>query len=108
MERTKSIDLQEREEMNPENVIEIGETNENNEILDSLIKEDSNTINWDKAFPMTRYANEAPPIILNNIDEVTEINICTNEVKMRNLPSKTDLSVLTSHYDKHSGKWLES
>ena len=35
-------------------------------------------------------------------------NICTSEVKMRNLPSKTDLLVLTSHYDSSSGKWLES
>ena len=108
LEHTKSTDLKEREEMNPENIIEIGETNENNEILESMIKEDSDTINWNKAFPMTRYINEAPPIILDNIDEVTEINICTNEVKMRNLPSKTDLSVLTSHYDSTTGKWLES
>ena len=107
-ERTKSIDLKEREEKNPENIIEVGETAENNDILESLISEDSDTIDWNKAFPMTRYANEAPPIILDNIEEVTEINICTNEVQMRNLPSKTDLIVLTSHYYSKLVKWLES
>ena len=76
--------------MNPENVIEIEETNAINEILESMIKEDSDTLNWNKVLPMTRYINEAPPIIIDNIDEVTEINICTNEIKMRDLPSKTD------------------
>ena len=94
--------------MNPENIIDIGDMNERNDILETLIKEEPDIINWNKALPLTRYTNEAPPIILDNIDEVSNINICTSEVKMRNLPSKTDLSVLTSHYDHSSGKWLES
>ena len=65
-------------------------------------------MNWSKAFPMTRYTEDAPPIILNNIEEVTELNVCNNDVKIRDLPSSTGLSVLTSYYDKRSGKWLES
>ena len=94
--------------MNPENVIEIEETKANNETLEAMIKENSDTLNWNKVLPMTRYINEAPPIILDIIDEVTDINICTNEIKLRDVPSKTDLSVLTSHYDNATGKWLES
>ena len=82
--------------------------NERNDILKTLIKEEPDIINWNKALPLTRYTNEAPSIILDNIDEVSNINICTSEVKMRNLPSKTNLSDLTSHYDPSSGKWLES
>ena len=90
--------------MNPENIIEIEENTANNEILDSIINENSETLNWNKVLPMTRYLNEAPPIILDNIEEVTEINICTNKIKLRDIPSRTDLSVLTSHYDNSTGK----
>ena len=67
------------------------------------MKKISDTLDWEKVLPLTRYMNEAPAIILDNIDEVTEANVCTNKVKMRDLPSKTDLSVLTFHYDHGSG-----
>ena len=77
-----------------------------NDILKDLINEEQEIIHWSKALPLTRYEGEAPPIILDNMDKVIEI--CNSDVKMRNLPSKTDLSVLTSHFDPSSGKWLES
>ena len=60
--------------MNPENNIDIDDTNERNEILESLIKEVADIINWDKAFPLTRYTSEAPPIIIDNIEEVSDLN----------------------------------
>ena len=103
----KSLDLQEREEID-NNTFKIGDTKENIDILDSLIEEDSDNMNWSKAIRMTRYTEEAPPIILNNIEEVTELNVCNNDVKIRDLPSTTGLSVLTSFYDNKIGKWLES
>ena len=62
-------------------------------------------LNWSKSLPLTRYEGEAPPIFMDNIDEVMDIN--TIGVKTRNLPSQTDLSVLTLHFDPSSGKWLE-
>ena len=96
LENAKSTDLNQREEMNPDNVIEIDETDKSSEILESMIKENPETLNWEKVLPLTRYKNEAPAIILENIDEVTELNVCTNEVNIRDLPSKTDLSVLPS------------
>ena len=103
--RAKSLDLKEREESNPENVIEIDDTKANIKLLDSLIEDESETLNWNKASPLTRYTSEAPAIILDNIEEVTEINICNNDVLIRDRPS---LSVLTSYYDHSSRKWLES
>ena len=102
------MDLQEREEENPENRIEISDTADNNVILDSLIKEDSDTIDWSKALPMTRYEDKAPPIILDNIEEVEELNVNTSDIQLRDFPSLSDLSVLTSYWDSESGKWLES
>ena len=83
LDNAKSLDLKECEEINPDNKFEIGETKENIDILDALIEEDSETMNWSKPFPMTRYTEEAPPIILNNIEEVTELNVCNNDVKIR-------------------------
>ena len=68
--------------MNPGNIIDIGDTNKRNDILETLIKEEPDIINLDKALPQTRYTNEAPPIVLDNIDKVRDINICTSEVKM--------------------------
>ena len=59
-------------------------------ILESLLEEQSEIINWDKAMPLTRYTEEAPPIILDNIEEINATNVCTSEIK---------LSVLTSYYD---------
>ena len=99
------MDLQDREEENPENIIEISDTTDNNDLLDSLIKEDSDTIDWSKALPMTRYEDKAPPIILDNIEEVEELNVCNSDIQLRDYP---DLSVLTSYWDTESGKWLES
>ena len=107
-ETTKSKDLKQREDMNPENEIIIDETEENNKILDDMIKENSDSIDWEKALPLTRCPDKAPPIILDNIDEVTDLNVCNNEIKIRDIPSITDLSVLTSHYNHSTGKWLES
>ena len=52
-EYTKSTDLKQREEMNSENLIEIDETEANNEILEALIKENSELLNWNKVLPMT-------------------------------------------------------
>ena len=62
LEHSKSTDLKQREEMNPVNIIEIAETNANNEILESMLKENSETLNWNKVLPITRYMNEAPPM----------------------------------------------
>ena len=107
-ELAKSTDLKQREDMNPENEITINETKDNNKILNDMINEKSESLNWEKALPMTRYPNEAPPIILDNIDEVTDLNVCNSEIKLRDIPSTKDLSVLTSHYDNSTGKWLES
>ena len=107
-ELAKSTDPKQREEMNPENKFAIDDTEANNEILEAMIKEKSKSLNWEKVLPMVRYPNEAPPIILDNIDEVTDMNVCNNEIKLRDVPSTRDLSVLTSHYDSSTGKWLES
>ena len=107
-ELAKSTDLIQREDMNPENEININETEANNKILDDMIKENSESLDWEKALPMTRCPNKAPPIILDNIDEVTDLNVCNNEIKIRDIPSTKNLSVLTSHYDNSTGKWLES
>ena len=69
------MDLQEREKENPNNVIEVSDTVANNELLESMINENSESINWEKALPMTKYEGKAPPIIIDNIEEVTMDNI---------------------------------
>ena len=43
---------------------------------------------------------------MDNIEEVINANVIG--VKARNLPSRTDLSVLTSYFDPNSRKWLEA
>ena len=106
MEYTKATDLKEREMENPGNDIKIEDTEKNNDILESLLEDHSETINWKKALPLTRYSEEAPAIILDNIEEVPEANICPTDMKVRDLPPRCDLSVLTSHYDPSTNKWL--
>ena len=54
MEYTKATDLKEREMENPGNDIKIEDTEKNNDILESLLEDHSETINWDKALPLTR------------------------------------------------------
>ena len=108
MEYTKATDLKERESENQGNDIKIDDTDKNNDILESLIEDQTDTIYWVKALPLTRYTSEAPAIILDNIEEVPEANVCTSDVKVRDLPSSSDLSVLTSHYDPSTHKWLQS
>ena len=82
----------------------MSDTSDNNELLDLLINENSETINWSKALPMTRYEEEAPLIILDNIEEVEEVNACNADIQLRDYPN---LSVLTSYWDDEAGKWLE-
>ena len=83
----------------------MSDTSDNNELLDLLINENCETIDWSKALPMTRYEEEAPPIILDNIEEVEEVNVCNADIQLRDYPN---LSVLTSYWDDEAGKWLES
>ena len=104
MEYTKATDLRERENENPENDIKIEDTEENNDILESSLKDHTETNNWNKALPLTHYLQEAPAIILDNIEEIPEANICPTDVKIRDFPSSHDLSVLTSHYDPSTHK----
>ena len=108
MEYTKATDLKEREMENPGNDIKIEDTEKNNDILESLLEDHSETINWNKALPSIRYSEKAPAIILDNIEEITEANVYPSDVKIRDLPSNHYLSVLTSHYDPTTNKWLES
>ena len=82
-------------------------TEKNNDILNSLLKDHSETINWSKALPLTRYSDEAPAINLENIEEIVEANVCPSEINIRDLPSN-NFSVLTSHYDPLTNKWYES
>ena len=75
--------------------------------------ENSDSINWEKALPMTKYEGKAPPIILDNIEEVIldnieevgELEVCNSEIQLRDHPN---LSVLTSYWDEKSEKWLEA
>ena len=106
MKLIKSMDLKEREDLNPDNTFNIGEKDEKNEILDNLINEEQEVLDWSKVSPLIRYEGKPPPIIMDNIDKIIDIN--TIGVKTRNLPSQTDLSVLTSQFDPSSRKWLEA
>ena len=98
----------------------MSDTVENNELLETMINEGSESINWNKALPMTKYEGKAPPIILDNIDEVNkiddvmlnsieedgELEVCNvGEIRLRDNPN---LSVLTSYWDEKSEKWLEA
>ena len=80
LDLTKSTDLNQREEKNPDNDIKIEETNSNNEILESMIEENSDTLDWEKVLSITRYMNEAPPIILDKIDEVRDDSSMTSAI----------------------------
>ena len=51
LEHTKSTDLKQREKMNPENVIEVEENIVNSKMLDLMINENSDTLNWKKVLP---------------------------------------------------------
>ena len=99
-ERTKSSNLQHRESVNHGNIIKISDTSDNNELLDQLINEESKDLNWSKALAMTRYEEEAPRIILNNIEEIKDIEAYSAGIQLRDYP---DLSVLTSYYDEELG-----
>ena len=59
---------------NPKNDYKIDENKENDKILKNLIKENTRDLDWEKALPLSRYAGEAPPIILDNIIEEENIN----------------------------------
>ena len=71
-------------------------------------------LDWNKLAPLMRHEGKAHPIIMDNINEVimddmTEvINANVIGVKARDLPSASDLSVLTSYFDHNSKKWLEA
>ena len=39
-------------------------------MLQDMIDEGSESINWNKVLPMAKYEGKAPPIILDNIDEI--------------------------------------
>ena len=105
MEHIKAKDSEEREEMNPNNTFDIGDKNEKNKILDDLINEGQQSLNWNKISPLIRHEGTAPPIIMDNVNEVINANVIG--VKARSLPSISDLSVLTSYFDPNSRKWLE-
>ena len=106
MKLVKSKDLEEREEENPDNIFTIGDESEKNKTLDNLINEGQQSLNWDKISPLIRHEGQAPPMIMDNIEEVINANVIG--VKARNLPSRSDLSVLTSYFDPNSRKWLEA
>ena len=97
----------ERENANPENEIKINDTNQ--ELLGKLIEESSETLDWSKAAKLTRYTEQAPSIIINNITEVNppNINACPLEIEIRDSPSNR-LDVATSYLDLATQKWHES
>ena len=35
---------------------------------------------------MTRYEDKAPPIILDNIEEIEKLNVCNSDIKLRDYP----------------------
>ena len=93
----------------PENSIKLEASEINDEVLDSLIKDKSETIDWGKACHVTRHTSTSPPINLENINDVepSEINICPSDVTICDKPSNR-LSVLTSYYDHKTDKWYEA
>ena len=97
----------ERENKNPENEIKLEDTNP--DLLEELIENTSEILDWGKAIELTRYTKQAPSILLNNMTEVDPPNIgaCPLEIDIRDSPSNR-LSVLTSYLDLASGKWHES
>ena len=52
MEHIKAKDLEEREEMNPNNSFDIGDKNEKNKILVDLINEGQQSLNWNTISPL--------------------------------------------------------
>ena len=99
----------EQEEKNPANDIKIEDTTTNQELLDDLLNDNTETLNWGKAMDLVRYSEDSPSIILDNMVEVNspEIAACPLEIDIRDSPSNR-LSVLTSYLDLETGKWHES
>ena len=106
MSYLKESELKEREKENPYNDTKVEITEANNEVFDSLLEDQSETLDWEKALTLMRYTSTPPAIKLDNIDKIMplEANICPTEVDVRDNPSN-HYSVLTSYYDKKTNKW---
>ena len=74
-----------------------------------MLKDRSDTIDWEKALKLMRYTSALPAINLDNIDEITplEANVCPTDVDVRDSLSN-HYSVLTAYYDKETKKWYEA
>ena len=109
MRYSKESDLIEREKENPENDIKVDVTDENSEIFNSLLNDQSETLDWEKSLKLMRYPNAPPAINLDNIDEIAplEENICPIDVDVRDSLSN-HYSILTAYYNKETGKWYEA
>ena len=74
LQHIKETDFEKRKKPNPENNIKIEASETNDEVINFLIKDKSETLNWEKASHLIRHTSDPPPINLENIDEILQVS----------------------------------